>query len=321
MQSIGDIANRTRSPLEATATLYQRISIAGRDLGASQQQVLRFTENVGLALAQTGTSSTEAAGALLQLSQAMSGGVVRAEEFNSILEGAFPIAQAAANAIDGAAGSVGRLRTMVVDGEVSSREFFEAILSQTDALEAAFANTVPTISQSLGVLSNNFTMFVGQMDQATGISAGIAQAILLLSENIDRVATYAASAAVVIGGAYAGGIALAAARTVTFSGALLFLRGALIRTGIGALVVGAGELAFRFSRLVEATGGWGEAMSLLGEVVAGVWEGIKTSASSIPEGLGSTLAAGEKRLFGTRFENLASNWARLHGVHWAKRSR
>jgi len=106
LEAVAGVANRTRAPLSATAQLYQRITIAGKDLGASQQQVLRFTENVGLALAQTGTSATQASGALLQLSQAMSGGVVRAEEFNSILEGAFPIAQAAADGIDEAAGSV-----------------------------------------------------------------------------------------------------------------------------------------------------------------------------------------------------------------------
>ncbi|MBK9073334.1 MAG: hypothetical protein IPL79_20390 [Myxococcales bacterium] len=42
IQAIADISNRTRAPLEATAQLYQRISIAGKDLGASQQSVMRF---------------------------------------------------------------------------------------------------------------------------------------------------------------------------------------------------------------------------------------------------------------------------------------
>jgi hypothetical protein len=55
--------------------------------------------------------------------------------------------------------------------------------------------------------------------------------------------------------------------------ALVVLRGALIRTGIGALIVGAGELVYQF-RAVTATA-WGAAIELLGEVAAGVWEGSR----------------------------------------------
>ena len=53
---------------------------------------------------------------------------------------------------------------------------------------------------------------------------------------------------------------------------LVFLRGALIRTGIGALIVGAGELVYQFTRLVSGAGGFGEAMSLLKDLAVEVWE-------------------------------------------------
>ncbi|MBK9073335.1 MAG: hypothetical protein IPL79_20395 [Myxococcales bacterium] len=211
----------------------------------------------------------------------MSGGTVRAEEFNSILEGAFPIAQAAANAIDGAAGSVGRLRQMVIAGEISSKEFFDAIISQTTELEAAFANTIPTVSQAFTVLGNNFTLFIGQMDGAYGASGAVAKAIIALAENIDRVAIYAGTAALAIGGAYVTSAAIAAASTLTFAGALTFLRAAIMRIGIGLFVVAIGEGVYWFNKLVTATGGWGFALQALGDLAAGVWEGIKTSASSI----------------------------------------
>mgnify|MGYP001978596487 CR=1 FL=1 len=68
----------------------------------------------------------------------------------------------------GAGGSVGRLRAMVVEGEISSREFFNAILQSSEALEAAFGNTVPTVSQAMSVLSTSFTLFIGEMDSALG---------------------------------------------------------------------------------------------------------------------------------------------------------
>lgn len=307
IQAIADVAARTRAPLEATAKLYQRISIAGRDLGASSQEVLRFTENVGLALAQSGTSATEASGALLQLSQAMAGGTVRAEEFNSILEGAFPIALAAAQGIDAAGGSVGRLRQLVIEGKISSDAFFNAILSQTDSLEAAFANTDATIGQALQRVSDSFTLLIGSMDQATGASAAIAEGIIFLADNLQLGVTIAGTAAVAFGTKYVAAMVLANTSTLTLAGSMKILRGALVKTGIGALIVGAGVLVDFLIRLRTATGSWGEALSALGDLAAGVWEGIKSSAQAIVPAIQSVwfdVQAG----FLAVLENMALRW-------------
>lgn len=61
---------------------------------------------------------------------------------------------------------------------------------------------------------------------------------------------------------------------------LVVLKGALIRTGIGALIVGAGELVYWFTRLVAGAGGFGEAMRLLNDVAVEVWERIRMAASA-----------------------------------------
>lgn len=184
LQAVADIAMATRAPLEATAQLYNRISIAAGELGATSGQVAQFTETVGMALAASGTSASQASGALMQLSQAMAGGTVRAEEFNSILEGAFPIAQAAARGIDAAGGSVGRLRQLVVDGKVSSEEFFNAILSQAPQIADAFEQTVPTVSQAMENLGTSISLAAAEMDRASGFSEMLAQGILSVSEVI-----------------------------------------------------------------------------------------------------------------------------------------
>ena len=86
----------------------------------------------------------QARGALTQLSQTLGQSIVRGEEFNSILEGAFPIALAAARGLDAAGGSVGRLRTLVIEGRVSSEEFFRAIWRGGGEIDQQFALTTPT---------------------------------------------------------------------------------------------------------------------------------------------------------------------------------
>jgi tape measure domain-containing protein len=187
LNEVAGIATRTRAPLESTLQLYSRLSLAAGDLGASNKQLSEFTETVGMSLSAAGIGANEASGALLQLSQALSGGIVRAEEFNSIVEGAFPLARLAAQGIDEAGGSVSRLRNLVLDGKISSQEFFNAILAGSDQAKKSFGDTEVTIGQALTALRNSFTLLVGGIDEATGATAAIAGALVFASENLDVV--------------------------------------------------------------------------------------------------------------------------------------
>ncbi|MGR6730310.1 tape measure protein, partial [Aeromonas veronii] len=81
----------------------------------TQGQLINFTDKVALALRVAGTDSQTASGALLQLSQALGSGTVRAEEFNSVQEGALPILQAVAAGFKEAGGSVSKLRQLVLE--------------------------------------------------------------------------------------------------------------------------------------------------------------------------------------------------------------
>ena len=285
LSEVAGIATRTRAPLESTLQLYSRLSLAAGDLGASSAQLSRFTETVGMSLSAAGIGANEASGALLQLSQALSGGIVRAEEFNSIVEGAFPLARLAAQGIDEAGGSVSRLRNLVIDGKVSSQEFFAAILAGSDQAREAFGATSVTSGQALTALNNSFTLLVGGVDRAVGATNAIANAIVFVADNLGRIASIAVAAGLAFAGQYVVGAIAAARATITFSTALTTLRAALIRTGIGALVVGAGELIYQFSQLVQRVGGLGTAFSLLGELTGNVWSGMIKSAGAIPPAL------------------------------------
>lgn len=136
-----------------------------------------------------------------------------------------------------------------------------------------------------------------------------------LGENIGRMTAYITAFAAFMAGRFVVSVGVAAVAAVAgLTVSLVALRTALIRTGIGALIIGAGELILRFGRLVSATGGWGNALELLGEVAAGVWQGIKTSASSIAPALGAvweTVRAGFFSMLGA----ISSKWADfLHAI-------
>src|SRR5690606_2697104 len=87
-------------------------------------------------------------------------------------------------------------------------------------------------------------------------------AIRTLFDNFGRLTTYATAFAALMAGRWVAGLVAAAVSVRGLATALVVLRGALIRTGIGALIVGAGEFVYQFARLVRGAGGFGEAMRL-----------------------------------------------------------
>lgn len=187
-------AQRNAAPLDALATLYGRVSAAQTTLKASSQEVMRVTDITAQALRVGGTSATEASGALLQLGQALAGGKVQAEEYNSLLDGMRPLLEAAAAGLQEAGGDVAKLTALVKNGEVSSEAFFRAILAGSSVLEDKLAGSVTTSEQAMQRLQNEFVKAVGEFDKATGASQALAGAIDGLAGSIGGIGTAATGA-------------------------------------------------------------------------------------------------------------------------------
>lgn len=178
-------AQNNAAPLEALVTLYGRAALVQKELNVSTAEMLRFTDNVAVALRVSGQSAQESSGALLQLSQALGAGTVRAEEFNSILEGALPIAQAAAAGLKEAGGSVAKLRQLVVDGKVSSEAFFRAFEVGADTLTSKVANAEMTTSQGFVRLQNVLIDTAGKVNEVTGASDAVGKALNTVSDIVE----------------------------------------------------------------------------------------------------------------------------------------
>lgn len=131
--------------------------------------------------------------------------------------------------------------------------------------------------------------------------------------NLQRLATYAATFAAFLGARFVAAFVAARVATMTLAGALAFLRGALIRTGIGALIVGAGELVYWFSRLVRATGSFGSAMGLLKDVAIEVFGRIKDSFGLVP----LAVKAGASRMAQWFYDALTSMLQGFQDLTWS----
>ena len=126
-----------------------------------------------------------------------------------------------------------------------------------------------------------------------------------IAANLDRIAIYGATAAAIFAGKYVAGLVAAAVATGGLSAALLVLRGALIRTGIGAIVVLAGELVYQFTQLQRGAGGFGNAMGLLGNVVSEVLSRIGRGFDYVA-GMAQSAVARMQEYFLRGFARIAS---------------
>ncbi len=112
------------------------------------------------------------------------------------------------------------------------------------------------------------------------VNGPLGQSIRLVFDNLGRLASTAVAFAGFLAGRWVAGVLAATLSVRGLATTLVVLRGALIRTGIGALIVGAGELVYWFTRLASGAGGFGEAMGLLKDVAVEVWDRIKMGAGA-----------------------------------------
>lgn len=244
-------AQNNSAPLNAMADLFGKAAQAGDNLGASQADLLKFSDGVGVALRVEGKSAAVASGALTQLGQLLGQARVQAEEFNSINEGARPILMAVAAGLDEAGGSVSKLKELVNDGKVSGQQFFQAFLKGLPSIQSMAANATQTIEQGMTKVNNAFTRFIGESDESLGASQRLVAGLNALADNFDQTADVVLKVAAVIAGALVGrsiagmiaslGLATSAViRFVTAVRAAATISG--LATAMGGLSVAAGPI-------------------------------------------------------------------------------
>lgn len=191
MQALMRISSATGGSLQDTAKLWETLSTALRDTGATNGQIIQLTETLQKIGRIGGSSSEEMANALRQFGQSISSGTVRAEEFNSILE---QMPELARQIAAGMGVSIGELRQQMLDGKLTAQDALNAIQKQTGSVNAEFEKLPRTLSQANTALTNSFLSMIDSVNQATGASTGLVAVIDSMTAALDRLVGKAASA-------------------------------------------------------------------------------------------------------------------------------
>lgn len=194
LNNVFDIALKTNQSISASSGVYQSFAQNAETLKISQAQVASLTETVSKAVAVSGASAVASEAALTQFVQALDGGILRGEEFNSISKQTPALAKAIA---DGLGVTAGELRNMAKEGKLTMDVLIPALERAKESVDDQFNTRILTISAAFENLNTSAIKWIGELDKSTGASEAFAKAINEIANHLTIVASLAAGAGVI----------------------------------------------------------------------------------------------------------------------------
>lgn len=176
-----DASRRTGSGLDVVIGSFTRFAPIREQLGATNEQLVSFTETLVNLGRLGGSGPEEIRRALVQLSQGFSAGIIRAEEYNSVVENAPEIIRAYADTVDQ---EIGDVRATLLRGELDARSFFEGIQGSAERVNEEIANLPRTVDQASSSFGTAFSRIIDQLDDTTGASSSISRELDNASDSL-----------------------------------------------------------------------------------------------------------------------------------------
>ena len=176
------IASKTGSSVADTVKLWEGLTATLKEFGATSGDVQTLVETLQKIGVVGGSSAEEMSNALRQLGQAISGGTLRAEEFNSIIE---QMPELGRQIAAGLGIPFSELRAQMLAGELTSKKVLGAIYSQVDTVNKEFAKMPRTVAQASNALVNSFGDAISRVDKEIGASQNIAKFLDILAKGVE----------------------------------------------------------------------------------------------------------------------------------------
>lgn len=250
-------AQRSRGAYQETADLVSKLGVLAGDAFGSSAEIVAFAEQVNKQMTIAGTSTAGAQAAMLQLTQAMSSGVLRGEELNSILEQAPTIAQSIADYLGV---SVGVMREMASEGQITAQVVKNAMFAAAEETNAKFESMPYTWGQVWTSMKNTMTQAFQPALNAIGKLADLA------GNNMDTVIGlfYGLAAAVAV---YAAGQLVADTAARKFFATLL-------RNPLTYIALLIGVVVAAVYNWVQSVGGLQTAWLICVDAIVYAWDGL-----------------------------------------------
>ncbi|HAH7126193.1 TPA: tape measure protein [Escherichia coli] len=175
------ISKETGQSLKDTGDLWQGLAISLKNTSATEGQLLNLVGTIQKMGALGGASAEQMSNSMRQFRQAIDGGVLRAEEFNSLLENTPTIVQTMARQMGL---SMGQFRAEMLDGKITAERMVNAIQAATQETNDKFAQLPRTSGMAINELKVEIMGLVEQLDDLFGVSDGVVSAIDLITKGV-----------------------------------------------------------------------------------------------------------------------------------------
>lgn len=260
-------ANRSRAAYQTTADAVSKMGIMAKDAFGNNAELIQFTELINKQFTIAGTSAAGVDAAMLQLTQAMSSGVLRGEELNSIFEQAPTIIQTIADYLGV---PIGKIRAMAAEGQITSTIVKNAMLSSADEINAKF-NAMPMTFAQVWTLAKNIALEAfGPVIQAIGAGAQ------WIYENWSTIAPIfwgLAGAAI----AYAVALGIQTAATWIANGAAKAFFVTLLSNPLFWIALAVGVVIAALYKMIQAVGGVKNAWEICKAALVVAWTALKVA--------------------------------------------
>ncbi|MBQ6948804.1 MAG: tape measure protein [Firmicutes bacterium] len=293
-------ANRSRAAYQTTADAVTKMGIMAKDAFTTNgvlntDELIAFTELINKQFTIAGTSAAGVDAAMLQLTQAMSSGVLRGEELNSIFEQAPTIIQSIADYLDV---PIGKIRSMAQEGQITATIVKNAMFDSATQINEKFNSMPMTFAQVGNIVKNVLLDAFGPAIQVIGSGAqwiydnwsriepvvsGVATAVGILVAayvlyNAVQGITNTLQAISTARAAMQAGMTIAqAAATKTATGAQVGLNAAMLANPMTWVILVIAALVGAIIFLIQKVGGLKNAWEICKAALVVAWTALKVA--------------------------------------------
>ena len=274
-------AERSRGAYQTTADAVSKLGLMAGDAFDSSAEIIAFTEQLNKQFTIAGTEAAGIDAAMLQLTQAMGSGILRGEEYNSILEQAPNIIQSIADYLEV---PKGQLKDMAAEGQITAEIVKNAMFAAADETNAKFEQMPMTFAQIGQSIENTammaFTPVLQRMNEIAN-----SEAFNVMVENAVSALSVVAGIALEIFDLLVGAATLLADNWSWLSPIIYGVVGALALYATYLGITKAAELASAAGKVIMCVAAYAHAAATGAEVAA------TTAATAAQYGLNTALLA------------------------------
>lgn len=264
-------ANRSRTSYTTMTDIVSNLGQRSKGLFSNNQETIAFAETLSKMFAIAGASQEEMSGASLQLTDALSSGVLKGEDLNSVFK-------AAPNAIQAIADYMGvpieKIQGLASEGKITGRTVKDALLAASGEVNEKFEEMPVTFEQVWNSIQNDL------IDTFLPLIDSIANGAQFIADNWDDIEPifYGAAAAV---GAYAIGLDIMKVATIASQIASEGLNATLKKNPLLLIVSLIAIAVAAIYKWIQSVGGFQIAWMIVVDKVLYEWDMLKVGFFSV----------------------------------------